>query len=143
LNKNYEKALAYLTNAYANNQYASEPLYKMGVIKVKQGDFEGAMEYFLKAVQLNPYTNPKYYNALAEIHMLRGNIDKAEKVLEDAVDSFPIDENYKSFAHIYEYTDLNNSLLQTYLNYGTILARIGKDEQASNIIDQAKKLLPD
>jgi len=73
-------------------------------IRIKQGNFEGAEEHYLKAMDtlkpLLPITEVSYSYALGKLLFLKGEPEKAEKYLQAAYD-LGGDTKYKKFAGEY------------------------------------------
>ena len=49
----YENAIASYSKVYGKYPYMTEAIYSLGVVKMRQGDFDTAIEYFNKALAVN------------------------------------------------------------------------------------------
>ncbi len=116
-NKEFEKALS----LNADNDKA---LFGLGLINYFQGEFQDAVEFYKKAIKINPKV-PEYYNNLAAANAKLGNwekvIQQCQIVLE--IPSYPNPE----FA---------------YYNMGTAYLNLGDPRKAVEFLEKSKQINP-
>ena len=108
--KNDAKALAYFEEALAIKPAAIEPVIQISLIKVSQGKPNEARERVLRQLEAAP-TSPFLYNLLGQLWMAGNDTGRAETAFKKAI-------------------DLDNSLLQAYMNLGQVYFLGGKTDQA-------------
>lgn len=108
--KNDTKALVHFEEALAIKPAAIEPVTQIALIKVAQGKSTEARERVIRQLEVAP-TSPFLYNLLGQLWMTGNDTGRAETAFKKAI-------------------DLDNSLLQAYMNLGQVYFLGGKTEQA-------------
>ena len=149
-----EAANILLSNTYAKTNHKT--FYLLGEICVAQEDFNKAVEYYSKAIKLNP-KNPLYYYSLATSYSVNGFLKEAEENYHNAVKLSPNNLFYSyTLAFIYYQTKqiskakekIKNilSINPDNINALTLKARIATDENdvvsAEQIINKVLKADP-
>ena len=117
------------------SSYNSEPYYRLGQIEFVNKNYTKAKEMFIKAIELAPFSHPKLYVALSDTYNELGETNKAKNTLRNAIENiFPLNESFREFSYMYEYSGLNKHLANLYLEF------IAMDIQ-NNKIKEAKRLL--
>ena len=149
-----EAAKILLSNPYAKTNHKT--FYLLGEICIAQDNFNKAIEYYSKAVKLNP-RNPLYYYSLATAYSVNGFLKEAEENYHNAVKLSPNNLFYSyTLALIYYQTKkvskakekIKNilSINPDNINALTLKARIAADENdvvsAEQIINKVLKSEP-
>lgn len=108
--KNDARALAHFEEALAIKPVAIEPVTQIALIKVTQGKPDEARERVIRQLEAAP-TSPFLYNLLGQLWMAGNDTGRAETAFKKAI-------------------DLDNSLLQAYMNLGQVYFLSGKTDQA-------------
>ena len=94
VNEEYAKAEAVL-KTYVENDIASDDTYLLlGVASEYRGNDQQAEESFLKAIELNPEKHEAHIN-LASLYLEKGDVDKAEEHVDQALEINPGEEIYQ------------------------------------------------
>lgn len=88
----------------------------MGIVRTELRDFNEAKEAYEKAIELKPDLYEAYFN-LGQIHLLKGNLDEAEKNFKSSV--YDKDLAAKSYYQLAKVYILNEEEIKavTYLEY--------------------------
>jgi Tfp pilus assembly protein PilF len=96
-----DKAEYHTQKAQELDDTSPEPLINLGLIAIKKEQFDRAIDYFNKALEIND--DPFVYFELSSIYLTKGDRKKAIKNLQKTIE---IDNNYLdayySLAQIYE-----------------------------------------
>lgn len=122
------------------DKYMSDSAYELAKMAVNKNDFRLAENYFREAINLAPYKSVVYYRALALLLMQEGRTDEAEGVLRSALfEKFPLNDAYKGFQYMYNYTEINLELWRTTDLLVAILKDKGKNEEAALLYERLEK----
>ena len=131
--QNDAKAMYY--KAASLSSYSSEPYYRVGNIEFLNKNYQQAKKMFLKSIALTPFSHPKLYIALSKTYAKLRENKNSEKIIRNAIENvFPLNESFREFSYMYEYSGLNKHLANLYLEL------IALDIQ-NNKIKEAKRLL--
>ena len=100
----------------------AERLTALGMIYGQHGDFEAALKPFLRAAELSPQSPQVQYN-LALTYSQLNRFEEARKPLAQALKRWP-------------------DLFPLNALYGTVLAKLGEDDQAYDALKHARQLNP-
>lgn len=129
-------------NAAKLSQYESEPYHQLGLIEFDKGNFEMARIYFEKTIEVNPYSHPMFYDSLADTYMKLNKSSQAQGILESAVfETFPLNETFRGFEYIYNFTGLKKDLANTYMRLATLYISQNQKEKAVLLLDVVEKEL--
>ncbi|HLD11660.1 MAG TPA: O-antigen ligase family protein [Patescibacteria group bacterium] len=118
-----EEALSSYRLSYSLNNFSGDALFAQGILLAQQGATTEAGEYVMEAIEKNPYFQPDYYEAVAQLRLQRGDTKGAQEILAVAVEkAFPINESYTEFSYMYEATGFQKKLADTYLFYARVLS---------------------
>ena len=116
------------------NPYDSDVFYALGYITNEQNNQKKSIGYFTDAIKLSPYRNPIYYTQLATQLIKEKKMSDAKHLLEEAVyQRFPINENFKEYKYIYDYTDMAKNLRVSYLLLAGIYVASHQKSQALHL----------
>jgi tetratricopeptide (TPR) repeat protein len=122
------------------SSYNSEPYYRLGNIEFINKNYKQAKKLFLKAIALAPFTHPRLYVGLSETHLKLGEIKQARRTLKTAVENaFPLNESFRGFEYLYEYTGFKKDLGQTYIRLITLDIMLGEKEEAKRLLSVVEK----
>ena len=122
--------------AIALSPYSSDAYYNIGLIEYDKKNYKETMKWFSKAVETNPFSHPKLYDALSDTNLKLGNTKKARETLKIAVErAFPLNESFRGFEYLYDYTGFKKDLAETYIRLITLDIMLNEKKEA-------KKLLP-
>lgn len=142
--KYFEKAIEVTPDYYL-------PYADLGRIYLQENNLSGAEKSFVKSLSLNP-NEPSISQELAKIYIDRGDFDLASGVISDGLKFTPNEPSLLFLkAHIltrkgelqepleiYRYlTRVDPSSYVNWFNYGAVLARFGRPEEAENALRQA------
>jgi predicted Zn-dependent protease len=113
------RALELLDEARQRSPNDAELLYLTGVVRLRSGDAEGALEPLVKAVEIDPkFRLGDPYLTAAEALLSLGRIEEAEDALE-------------------RYTQANSSSVQGYVLLAETRRKCGRTDDAEKAIDEA------
>ncbi len=121
--KDFTKALAFLTEANAKEANNPEILFKTAYILQMSGDDEEAMKYYKQALEVDK-ENEFIHNAMASLYRKKGEYASAKMHLEA---SLAIDES--------------NPV--TYYNFGNLLVDMKHNEEAIAMYQKALQINPE
>ncbi|MGM0607592.1 MAG: tetratricopeptide repeat protein [Candidatus Muiribacteriota bacterium] len=119
----HSEAINYLKQAKQINSNSPDIYYKLGIIYYSFKHYDFAKEEFLKVLELNPENVYSYLN-LTNIFLKENLLIEAEHILKKGVNYNP-----------------NDKLLLN--NYGVVLARLQKYDEAIKIWEKLESLVPD
>jgi len=119
----FEKALAFLTEANAKDPDNSEILFKIAFILQKSGDNNEALKYYKEALEIDK-NNEFIHNAMASIYRANGEFTSAKLHLQASLE-----------------IDDENPL--TYYNYGNLLVDMQHNEEAISMYEKAIEINPE
>ncbi|MEN0051440.1 MAG: tetratricopeptide repeat protein [Bacteroidota bacterium] len=130
--QNYEDAIYDYTKSIHLNPHNAKPYYGRAMIKIFQEDLAGAIEDLDKAIKKSIALEPIYWNARkikGECHIKLEEFNKAEF-------------EFKLFTkRKFAENDPNHaSLKEAYFNFGKVLLRTGKPNEALKALNSAKKM---
>ncbi len=114
------------------NPYNAELLFQQAVMEKSIGN--NPSELLRKAVDLNPYAEPKYYMELANE---LGEKDAKDLLREAVEERFPPNESYQGFRYLYRATGMNKTLAEMSLAYAKLISK--DKEEAIQKIESALK----
>jgi len=82
---NYKKAMNSIEYSISNDSCFGEPMSLRGDIYKKQKQYEAALSSYEKANQLNASNSNWNYFSMAEIYIIQGKFNQAEKMLNMAI----------------------------------------------------------
>ena len=121
--KDYVKALAFLTEANAKETHHPEILFKLAYIQQQNGNKDEAIKYYKEALEVDK-NNEFIHNSMATIYRQNGEFTSAKMHLKDSID-----------------IDSNNPI--TYYNFGNLLVDMEHNEEAIEKYKKAIELNPD
>lgn len=140
MQKKQKEAMRMYRKASALNSYKTYPYYKLGQIESLNKNYKQAKNDFLKAVQLAPFSDPKLYISLSDSYDKLGNIKESERVIRDAVENkFPINESYRGFSYIYDYTGMNKDVASLYFKLITFDIKNKNTKEAKKLLNIIEK----
>jgi len=115
--------------------YSSEPYYRLGNIEFLNKNYKEAKKMFLKAIGLAPFSHPKLYSGLSDTYLKLGEIKQAQITLKTAVENaFPLNESFRGFEYLYDYTGFKKELAETYIRLITLDIMLGQKEEAEKLL---------
>jgi tetratricopeptide (TPR) repeat protein len=121
--KDFQKAIALLTEANAKESHNPDILFKIGYIFGQAGNDDEAMKYYKEALELDS-NNEYIHNALASIYRKNGEYTSAKM-------------------HLHASLEIDDENPLTYYNFGNLLVDMQKDEEALEMYKKAIELNPD
>ena len=121
--KDFQRALALLSEADAKNPKNSEILFKIGYILQHTNDNDEALNYYQRALEVDKY-NEFIHNSLASIYKENGEFTSAKMHLRASVE-----------------IDDENPI--TYYNFGNLLVEMEHPEEAKDMYQKALDINPD
>ncbi len=121
--KDYQKALAFLTEADAKDTSNPDIIFKIAYILQQSGDNEEAIKYYKQALELDK-NNEFIHNSMASIYRQNGEFTSAKMHLHSSID-----------------IDAENPV--TYYNYGNLLVDMERNEEAIEMYKKAIEINPD
>lgn len=152
-----EKALKYYNMALKIYPDSVSTFNNLGVLKLRENDFEGAEQMFLKALQIRPGYFAAYTN-LGSIYRKKGEIDKAIELLQAGIDASPNNPySYHSLAKLYLEIDdkekaeetlrkalrIDKRFTEARHELGRLYLRMGRGKEALQQFALALKYQPD
>jgi tetratricopeptide (TPR) repeat protein len=98
--------------------------YNLGIYQARQGNQEKAIEYFTKAIEVNPKDADAYYNRAYAQHLLGG---KEKQTISDYSKSL----------------ELNPNDNEAHMNRGLIYMKMGNQEKAISDYKESIRIKPD
>lgn len=129
----YENAVASYSKVYEKYPYMTEAIYSLGVVKMREGDFDAAIEYFNKALAVNK-NHEKTQKALKSVagNMFNeGNNFYRRRDYNNALDY------YKKVVAI------DNSFYQAYYQLGVVETRLKNNRGAIKAYVKAVEAKPE
>lgn len=121
--KDFEKAIALLTEANAKDSNNPDIIFKLAYMFQQTGNDEEAMQLYKEALELDN-ENEYIHNSLASIYRKNGEFVSAKM-------------------HLIASLEINDENPITYYNYGNLLVDMQKKEEASVMYKKAVELNPD
>ena len=118
-----KKALALLQEAEAKDENNPDTLYKIGYILQNDGNYDDALTYYKKALELDK-DNEYIYNSMASIYRHNKEYTSAQMYIRSSL-------------------AINDENPVTYYNYANLLVDMGNEEEAINMYKKALELDPD
>ena len=123
----YDNAIASYSKVYEKYPYMTEAIYSLGVVKMRQGDFDTAIEYFNKALAVNE------------------NHEKTQKALKNVAgnmfnegNNFYRRRDYNNALNYYKkVVAIDNSFYQAYYQLGVVETRLKNNRAAIKAYAQA------
>jgi putative inorganic carbon (HCO3(-)) transporter len=135
-----DQAKASYQKAISLSPLNSEIFYRIGILEFGKENYKEAKKWFAKAVKLNPYSHPKLYDGLSDSYLKLGDTKTARKTLKAAVDiAFPLNESFKGFEYLYDYTGFKKELAGTYIRLITLDIMLGEKEEAKRLLSVVEK----
>jgi tetratricopeptide (TPR) repeat protein len=104
-------------------QITCEALNRLGILAQQSGDFDNSLMFFQQVLQLDPHYG-EAYNNMANIYVLRGDIESAINSYRKAITYLPTDAN-------------------VYLNLASLFLRTeGRLHEAIDLLRQSVSVLP-
>jgi len=129
-----EKAKQLYEDALASGMNKPNLIDGYGVLLMREGKFEKAIEIFAKALKMQPMLNQRYtirvHRAVANLKL--GNIKSARVALEDINQKQEMQSVYETLGYLYVVTDdekarsFNEKAINMYPDNPTILDNIGQ-----------------
>ncbi len=118
----------------------SEIFYRIGALEFNKKNYKEARRWFEKAVKLNPYSHPKLYDGLSDTFLKLGDTKQARKTLKTAVEiAFPLNESFRGFEYLYNYTGFKKELADTYIRLVTLDIMLGEKGEAKKLLNVVEK----
>ncbi len=129
----FENAFTSFSQVYEKYPYMTEAIYSLGVVKMREGDFDAAVEYFNKALIVNE------------------NHEKAQKALKSVAgnmfnegNNFYRRRDYNNALKYYKKViEIDNSLYQAYFKLGQVEARLKNKRGAIKAFAKSVEVKPD
>ncbi len=121
--EDYQKALAFLTEANAKESNNPDILFKIAYILQKSGDNEEAIKYYKEALELDK-ENEYIHNSMASIYRANGEFTSAKMHLNASI-------------------EIDDSNPITFYNYGNLFVDMEHYEEAIAMYEKAIELNPD
>ena len=121
--KDFEKAVALLTEANAKDSNNPDIIFKLGYMLQQTGNDEEALQQYKEALALDS-ENEYIHNSLASIYRKNGELVSAKM-------------------HLIASLEINNENPITYYNYGNLLVDMQKKDEASAMYKKAVELNPE
>lgn len=135
----------------------AESMHLMGLIAVQSGMTKAAIDWFIKALQIEP-GNPKYHNNLATAYLdledyvsAINEYDSAIKYKQDYIDAYFNKgialihlKQYEQAIEAFKHTlSLDTNFAEALILLGNSLKEVGRVSEAINSYEKAKLLTPD
>ncbi|NHZ85934.1 MAG: tetratricopeptide repeat protein [Planctomycetia bacterium] len=129
----FENAFTSFSQVYEKYPYMTEAIYSLGVVKMREGDFDAAIEYFNKALIVNK------------------NHEKAQKALKSVAgnmfnegNNFYRRRDYNNALKYYKKViEIDNSLYQAYFKLGQVETRLKNKRGAIKAFAKSVEVKPD
>ena len=121
--EDYQKALAFLTEANAKDANNPDILFKIAYILQQIGDNDEAIKYYKEVLELDK-SNEFAHNSMATIYRKNGEFTSAKM-------------------HLHASIDIDNENPITYYNYGNLLVDMERNEEAIEMYKKAIEINPD
>ncbi len=121
--KDFQKALALLTEANAKEPHHPEILFKIAYILQQSGDNDEAIKYYKEALEVDR-ENEFIHNAMASIYRKNGEFTSAKM-------------------HLHASLEIDDENPITYYNYGNLLVDMQRNEEAIEMYKKALEIDPD
>ncbi|WP_415396688.1 tetratricopeptide repeat protein [Sulfurimonas sp. CS5] len=121
--KDFQKALALLSEADAKDPQNSDILFKIAYILQQTNDNDEALKYYKQAVEIDE-DNEYIHNSMASIYRANGEFTSAKM-------------------HLHASLEIDNSNPITYYNFGNLLVDMKHPEEAKNMYQKALEINPD
>ncbi len=134
-------ARAQLVLAKKINSSDSDIYYLLGYSYCQQRQESLCQTYIKKAISISPYKDPTYYILLAKSYLMTNNQMAVRKLLSHAITySFPINENFRMYKYLYDYTGLTKNLKSLYLLLATLDVQGGNTTASRHLLAISKTL---
>lgn len=138
LNDNHAQTNLYYDLAYSSNMYLGEGFFYKSIQSAKMNDFINAEMYIQKAIDIEAFARPEYYEQKARISILKDDENAARATLRDMVyEKFPINQSFLDFRYLYTATGFDKRLGQIYFYYADLLTDNGENDEAKSILYSA------
>ena len=121
--KQYSKAIKYFEMAAERKEDYFEAFYELGICHLLEGIPCGAIKNFVRAIQINP-DNPDAILQLGMAHELCEEYDLALMIYQKLIENSP-------------------GFIKAYEHKSTLLMKLDRYKEASNVLGQILKLNPD
>ena len=121
--KDFQKALALLTEANAKQSANPDTVFKIAYILQQSGDNEEAIKYYKEALELDK-ENEYIHNSMASIYRQNGEFTSAKM-------------------HLHASLEIDSQNPITYYNYGNLLVDMQRGEEAIEMYAKAIEINPD
>ncbi|KKQ74276.1 MAG: hypothetical protein US96_C0036G0008, partial [Candidatus Woesebacteria bacterium GW2011_GWB1_38_5b] len=142
LTEKYDEALDSFKKAEILNPFSAEPIYNEALILEKKGEFSLAQDKYRESINLNPFTEVKYYQGAAEMATANLDLNEAETILRQGAGAFPYNASYQGFSYLYEFTGFNKDVSKLHTTYSDLLSFHGKLDEALNAVIDAQLFDP-
>jgi len=116
----YENAIASYSKVYEKYPYMTEAIYSLGVVKMREGDFDAAIEYFNKALAVNE----NHEKTLKALKSVAGN-------MFNEGNNFYRRRDYNNALDYYKkVVAIDNSFYQAYYQLGVVETRLKNNRGA-------------
>jgi tetratricopeptide (TPR) repeat protein len=129
----YENAIASYSQVIEKHPYMTEAIYSLGVVKMREGDFDTAVEYFNKSLAVNK-DHEKTQKALKSV---AGNMFNEGNNFYRRRDYNNASDYYKKVIAI------DNSFYQAYYQLGVVETRLKNNRGAINSYTKAVEAKPE
>ncbi|NOR58940.1 MAG: tetratricopeptide repeat protein [Sulfurimonas sp.] len=121
--KDFQRALALLSEADAKEPNNAEILFKIAYILQQTNDNDEALKYYKQAVEIDK-DNEFIHNSMASIYRANGEFTSAKM-------------------HLHASLEIDNSNPITYYNFGNLLVDMQHNEEAKDMYQRALEINPD
>lgn len=121
--KDFQKALALLSEANAKEPNNSEILFKIGYILQQTNDNDEALNYYKEALEVDK-DNEFIHNSMASIYKANGEFTSAKM-------------------HLHASIEIDDENPITYYNFGNLLVEMQHLEEAKDMYEKALEINPD
>ncbi len=121
--KDFQRALALLSEADAKDPQNSEILFKIGYVLQQSNDNDEALSYYKKALEIDK-DNEYIHNSIASLYKLNGEFISAKMHLRASIE-----------------IDDENPI--TYYNFGNLLVEMQHPEEAKEMYKKALEINPE
>lgn len=129
----YENAVASYSKVYEKYPYMTEAIYSLGVVKMREGDFDAAIEYFNKALAVNE----NHEKTLKALKSVAGN-------MFNEGNNFYRRRDYNNALDYYKkVVAIDNSFYQAYYQLGVVETRLKNNRGAIKAYVKAVEAKPE